>query len=259
MTDVVIAPNEADARAAEAVEHHHAQMSGALATLTETLVAASVGADGRAAGVARKRLVEWCERDLLPHARAEEETLYPVARAIDEGRLLVDAMLAEHELIGVLVGQLRDARDPVRAATAATALRTVFDSHLGKENDQVLPLLLRTPGVSVADLLGGMHELLGEAGGGAEPAHGHDHSCGCSAHDTDEHPELDARVIPHAIRHATVFGALETVEPGAGLVLVAPHDPLPLLAQVGDRWPGRFRIDYLERGPEAWRLLFSRE
>ena len=42
------------------------------------------------------------------------------------------------------------------------------------------------------------------------------------------------------------------------MVLVAPHDPLPLLEQLGQRSPGLFSIDYLERGPEAWRVRFVR-
>ena len=42
------------------------------------------------------------------------------------------------------------------------------------------------------------------------------------------------------------------------LVLVAPHDPIPLLAQIEQRWPGVFQEDYLERGPVAWRLCFVR-
>lgn len=71
-------------------------------------------------------------------------------------------------------------------------------------------------------------------------------------------PELDARVIPHAIRHATIFGALDSVGAGGGLVLVAPHDPLPLLAQVDTRYDGAFAVDYAERGPEAWRVVFTR-
>jgi uncharacterized protein (DUF2249 family) len=40
------------------------------------------------------------------------------------------------------------------------------------------------------------------------------------------------------------------------MVLVAPHDPLPLLAQIESRSPGLFSVDYLERGPEAWRICF---
>ena len=71
-------------------------------------------------------------------------------------------------------------------------------------------------------------------------------------------PELDARAIPHAIRHGAVIGALDSIRPGRSMVLVAPHNPLPLLAQVEQRAPGRFEVDYLERGPEAWRLAFVR-
>ena len=81
-------------------------------------------------------------------------------------------------------------------------------------------------------------------------------TCGCGGHDDASLPELDARVIPHAIRHATIFGALDSVGPGSGLVLLAPHDPVPLLAQVEQRWPGRFTLEYLERGPVDWRLAF---
>ena len=81
-------------------------------------------------------------------------------------------------------------------------------------------------------------------------------TCGCGGHDDTSLPVLDARVIPHAIRHATIFGALDSVGPGSGLVLLAPHDPVPLLAQVEQRWPGRFTLEYLERGPVDWRLAF---
>jgi uncharacterized protein (DUF2249 family) len=138
--------------------------------------------------------------------------------------------------------------------------------HLAKENDLVLPLLLSAPDASLAEVLTGMHELLGhehadhdadaaDAEGG--PGCG-GHTCGCGEVDGPALPELDARAVPHAIRHATIFGALDAVQPGSGLVLVAPHDPLPLLAQIEQRSPGRFEVDYLQRGPEAWRLAFVR-
>jgi len=42
------------------------------------------------------------------------------------------------------------------------------------------------------------------------------------------------------------------------MVLIAPHDPLPLLKQIEQRSPGVFEVDYLEQGPEAWRLSFAR-
>ena len=81
--------------------------------------------------------------------------------------------------------------------------------------------------------------------------------CACGEHDQDV-PELDVRVIPHAIRHATVFGALGAIAPGFAMDLVAPHDPLPLLAQIEQREPGAFEVSYLQRGPEAWKLRLAR-
>jgi uncharacterized protein (DUF2249 family) len=81
--------------------------------------------------------------------------------------------------------------------------------------------------------------------------------CGCGEHST-ELPELDARVIPHAIRHASIKGALGSLQSGSGLVLVAPHDPVPLLQQIEAEAPGAYSVEYVERGPEAWRLAFVR-
>jgi uncharacterized protein (DUF2249 family) len=261
MSELVIASSEADANAAEAVTRHHAVLAGVLRQRTEALFTAACRSDPATAETARGDLVDWCERELLPHALAEEQAMYPAAQALVEGRLLVEAMLGEHEVIVGLVREVAETADLRRAAASATALRAVFDSHLAKENDQLLPLLAQTPDVDLAGLLSGMHDLLGEEGHHAEAADGGcgGHECGCGEVDAPGYPELDARVVPHAIRHATVFGALEAVGPGAGLVLVASHDPLPLLAQVEQRNPGVFEVSYLERGPEAWRLLFARQ
>jgi uncharacterized protein (DUF2249 family) len=268
MENVVIASSEADIKAAEAVEQHHAQMAGTLAVRVEALVAAAAAGDRTRAEDARAVLVSWCEQDLVPHALAEERTMYPAARAKLEGKLLVEGMLEEHKTITGLVQLLASSTDPVRAASAAKALQVVFDDHLSKENELVLPLLVAAPDVSVADLLGGMHELLGggehaehegrSAEEGVHHAGGEGHHCNCGEEDDATYPELDARAVPHAIRHATIFGALDGVRPGAGMVLVAPHDPLPLLKQIEDRAPGAFEVSYLERGPEAWRLAFVR-
>ena len=83
------------------------------------------------------------------------------------------------------------------------------------------------------------------------------HACACGEHSA-ELPELDARTIPHAIRHASIFGALDGLGSGAGMILVAPHDPLPLLEQARARYGDAFDIEYLQRGPDAWRLQFVR-
>jgi uncharacterized protein (DUF2249 family) len=80
--------------------------------------------------------------------------------------------------------------------------------------------------------------------------------CACGCADAGE-PELDVRPIPHAIRHATVFGALGAVPVGGSLRLVAPHDPQPLLAQIAEREAG-IEVTDLVRGPKAWTLRLTR-
>lgn len=136
-------------------------------------------------------------------------------------------------------------------------------------------------GAAQAEPAGGCGCGSGGCGGGAaaqpEPAGGGcgcgGGGCGCGGHD-DSHaaapaapvnaagsgrPVLDARQVPHNIRHATVFGALDAVRAGSGLELIAPHDPLPLLAQIEERHPDVFEVSYLERGPEVWRIAFDKK
>ncbi len=67
-------------------------------------------------------------------------------------------------------------------------------------------------------------------------AHAHS-GCTCGEAQGHDAPVLDARTIPHALRHAAIFGALDSLPSGGALVLVAPHDPQPLLAQARDRSP----------------------
>lgn len=258
MGTLTIASDPRDAAAVEAVEAHHTQLAGELAGLVTTLVAAAERDPATAGGI-RAELVGFCDRDLLPHAAAEEETLYPVARDLPSARLLIDGMLAEHRRLLALVDGLREAGSAVRAAADGQALHVLFEEHLEKENTLILPLLAGAPDISLADLLAGMHDLLGADHGDAAGAEsgGCGGTCGCGGSDDTAAPELDVRNVPHALRHATVFGALAAVPRGRAMVLVAPHDPLPLLAQIEDRHPGAFTTEYLERGPEAWRLLLT--
>nr|WP_233205755.1 DUF2249 domain-containing protein [Cryobacterium sp. Y82] len=69
---------------------------------------------------------------------------------------------------------------------------------------------------------------------------------------------LDARTIPHAIRHAAVFGALDAVTPGFALDVIEPHDPQRMLAELQHSQPDTFDVSYIERGPEFWRVRFRR-
>jgi Hemerythrin HHE cation binding domain len=193
MSTVAMATSPADVRAVEAVKNRRARLAGALGVQVEALVeATALGGLPRAASDA---LVRWCEAELIPYAVAEEQAMYTAAREDPRSRLLVDAMPAEHCNLVALVEAIRHAASPVRAAANALALRSLFESHLVKENDQVLRLLAGTSEVSLAGLLDGAHELLSgqdqseyakaptECGCGGE--------CGCG----HQHPShLDARL-----------------------------------------------------------------
>ena len=72
---------------------------------------------------------------------------------------------------------------PSEPPPPAKALLVMFESHLSKENELILPLLASAVDVSVAELLGGMHELLGGAdhqAGSQDEAGCGGHSCGCA-------------------------------------------------------------------------------
>ena len=49
------------------------------------------------------------------------------------------------------------------------------------------------------------------------------------------HP-FDARGIGKRFRHAAIFGALDALHPGETMRFINDHDPLPLLAQLRERY-----------------------
>lgn len=244
---LTIASSAEESAAAERVIAHHRDMLDDIRPLVEAiLLTASEGSDPHPT---RDALTRWCRVELLPHAKAEEDVLYPAAHAI--APQLIDAMLAEHAQLKALIDELGAQTHPVRIAAAARALLAILEGHIAKENERILPLLAADPAISVSALLESMHGVL--------EAPADDHACNCHDEPDPDHPVLDARAVPHAIRHATIFGALDAVPAGGGLILIAPHDPLPLLDQIETRSPETFSVSYLERGPEAWRLSIVRE
>lgn len=150
-----------EARALAAVERHHADMLKRLDSLATALTHAVRAGDTVAEHDAHEVLVEWCETELVPHALAEEGSLYGGARNLPEGTLLVDGMLAEHQAIAGLVEELRGSAG-VDAAVAAGSLRNIFALHLEKENRFLLPLIAASPGLSLARTVEGLQELVGE-------------------------------------------------------------------------------------------------
>ena len=79
-----------------------------------------------------------------------------------------------------------------------------------------------------------------------------------TATDADTEGELDAQSLHPSIRHDTIFAAFAALPTGAAFVLRNSHDPKPLRYQFEGRFPGRFTWDYLEAGPEDWKVRIGR-
>ncbi|HQH06477.1 MAG TPA: DUF2249 domain-containing protein [Phycicoccus sp.] len=71
-------------------------------------------------------------------------------------------------------------------------------------------------------------------------------------------PDLDVRNDPPARRHQLIFETYGALEPGTAFVLVNDHDPKPLYYQFAAEHEGDFTFDYLESGPETWRVRIGR-
>jgi uncharacterized protein (DUF2249 family) len=69
---------------------------------------------------------------------------------------------------------------------------------------------------------------------------------------------LDVRSEPPVRRHALIFETFDRLEVGSAFVLVNDHDPKPLYYQLAAEQGGTFSWDYLEEGPQAWRVRIAR-
>jgi len=81
------------------------------------------------------------------------------------------------------------------------------------------------------------------------------HSCKCGEY-AEGDPVLDARLIPHEVRHAAIFGALDSLKAGGALVVIASHMPAPLIHQAQKRYEN-LNVQPLVEGPEEWHVRFG--
>lgn len=77
---------------------------------------------------------------------------------------------------------------------------------------------------------------------------------------TTEAPKtiIDVRTIAPRDRHSLIFGTFASLAPDEALLLINDHDPKPLYYQFQAELGGQFSWEYLETGPDAWRVRISR-
>lgn len=72
-------------------------------------------------------------------------------------------------------------------------------------------------------------------------------------------PAIDVRTIPPFERHPTIFGMINALDVEESFVIISDHDPRPLHYQIQSRYPGLVSWEYVEQGPEIWRVRIGRE
>ena len=69
---------------------------------------------------------------------------------------------------------------------------------------------------------------------------------------------VDVRQVVPRERHPLIFSTFRKLAPGQSMELVNDHDPRPLYHQFQAEVPGKFAWDYLESGPETWRVSIAK-
>ena len=226
----------------EAIHNHHQEI---LDTFTGFLTAIVDGDTNANPG----GLVSFLKSDLLPHAQGEEAHLYPAMDPLIKAHgSAVATMMIDHEYITGSIDTIEATTAALNAATPADQpalhttlprlclqLEAVLVAHLDKEERVYIPLLEKyVPVEEQEHILGGMHEAYDEALTGEL--------------------ELDVRVIAPRDRHELIFDTYASLLPNETFILINDHDPKPLYYQFSAEHPGQFTWDYLEKGPEIWRV-----
>jgi uncharacterized protein (DUF2249 family) len=69
---------------------------------------------------------------------------------------------------------------------------------------------------------------------------------------------IDVRTIAPRERHPLIFSTFGQLAAGEAFLLVNDHDPKPLYYQFKAEHDGTFQWDYLEQGPEVWKVRIGR-
>jgi len=70
--------------------------------------------------------------------------------------------------------------------------------------------------------------------------------------------KVDVREFAPRDRHPLIRSTFRSLGVGETMELINDHDPKPLYDQLQAEAPGQFGWDYLERGPEVWRVRIAK-
>lgn len=65
---------------------------------------------------------------------------------------------------------------------------------------------------------------------------------------------VNATEYPPQLKHKVIFETFNNLQPGEAMLLVNDHDPVPLRFQFQSMHPEKFTWEYIEQGPEWFRV-----
>jgi uncharacterized protein (DUF2249 family) len=233
----------------QAIRKHHS-------SLARTLTAHARGVGGGEPQSEREAFIAFLKGELLPHAGGEDLHLYPLVDTLvrNHGRPTA-TMTVDHEFIAEYVARIEQTTRELAAGTSgdqrqillrrlrelALRLDAIFELHLAKEERIYLPLIEEHVNEArqrnVLEAIHGYHE---------------------KERNMSEDRPLDVRDIVPRERHTLIFETFTALKPGEAFVLINDHDPRPLYYQFQAEHTGQFSWNYLEQGPEVWRVRIAR-
>ncbi len=140
---------------AQAMRGHHAIMAQQLQDLAQKLETPESAWQS-----AREAVAAYLTNEVLPHAAAEESTVYRVGTNLANLTKLIESMLYEHTVIQSLTERLQGSPTQSQALTLAAQAAKLFEVHAEKENRFIIAVLEPREDVDLEAVLGDMHQLL---------------------------------------------------------------------------------------------------
>ncbi|MEU4607319.1 DUF2249 domain-containing protein [Kribbella sp. NPDC023972] len=214
-----------------AVREAHERLRSSLAELTAVQSGAG-GAQPRSTA-----LTDFCLRDVRRYLVTADRDLYAPAAGDNETRILIEALRVGAAALDAQIDELAVA-NPVDGARLGVMIAAALDLHLRIEESVLLPALAGRPGVDPVRLAAEVQAYLA----GKEV----------------EQPVIDVRNIARGGRHPRVFARYARLAPGEAFILVHNHDPKPLRQEFEAIHRGAVSWDYLQTGPDEWRVRIGR-
>jgi uncharacterized protein (DUF2249 family) len=136
---------------------HHRQLCDRVNELVSNVVTAVSHA--RSYDVERAQLVSYMIDEVLPHAKAEEVTIYAEAAKVPSLSATVETMIDEHLNLALNIERLARATNGSDTRRYATLVAGLLGSHVTTENEVLLPPLAADGSLSLERILTTMQQL----------------------------------------------------------------------------------------------------